>query len=385
MKFFFSHEKKQKYIYSQEFPRNHKSFFRMNASHITYCVCGNSGDTYLSWCVRKVLSCKHYDIIPVAEPVSQENLDRINATSLCIVGGGGLFLPDTNENAISGWQWAISDKQLDSITCPLIVYSIGYNYFYGHKNSEIFIHSVNKLVEKASFVGLRNSGSVNAIRNIVFDEKLKDKVCFQPCITTVAQKLLKTKHRALSKTVVLNMAFDRSEMRFGQSKSLICKKVASAMKLIADKGYAIYYAVHCVGDREFLPYLDLEKVSYELCDISNSLPNEILQFYNSKEIVLGMRGHSQMIPFGLGCRIISLGTHPKIKWFLEDINSMDLYVDLNQDIEQLDSIIFNKFLYVNEEKKLQIDKRLENERDRLWNITMANRDRIKEIVSTRSN
>ncbi len=64
---------------------------------------------------------------------------------------------------------------------------------------------------------------------------------------------------------------------------------------------------------------------------------------------------------------------------------MDLYVDLNQDIEQLDSIIVNKFLYVNEEKKLQIDKRLENERDRLWNITMKNRDRIKEIVSTRSN
>lgn len=70
---------------------------------------------------------------------------------------------------------------------------------------------------------------------------------------------------------------------------------------------------------------------------------------------------------------------------MEDINSMDLYVDLNQDIEQLDSIIVNKFLYVNEEKKLQIDKRLENERDRLWNITMKNRDRIKEIVSTRSN
>ena len=36
---------------------------------------------------------------------------------------------------------------------------------------------------------------------------------------------------------------------------------------------------------------------------------------------------------------------------MEDINSMDLYVDLNQDIEQLNSIIFNKILYVNERKE----------------------------------
>ena len=37
------------------------------------------------------------------------------------------------------------------------------------------------------------------------------------------------------------------------------------------------------------------------------------------------------------------------------------------------------------EKRVKMDRRFENERDRLWNITMKNRDRIKEIISTRSN
>ena len=34
---------------------------------------------------------------------------------------------------------------------------------------------------------------------------------------------------------------------------------------------------------------------------------------------IGMRGHAGMIPFGVGTPIISLVSHPKLRYFLEDI------------------------------------------------------------------
>lgn len=35
-----------------------------------------------------------------------------------------------------------------------------------------------------------------------------------------------------------------------------------------------------------------------------------------------------MIPFGLNCGIISLGTHDKMRWFLDDLGAADWDIDL---------------------------------------------------------
>ena len=43
-----------------------------------------------------------------------------------------------------------------------------------------------------------------------------------------------------------------------------------------------------------------------------------------------MRGHSQMIPFGLCKNIISIISHDKMKYFLEDNNLVDYGVDLDE-------------------------------------------------------
>ena len=44
-----------------------------------------------------------------------------------------------------------------------------------------------------------------------------------------------------------------------------------------------------------------------------------------------MRGHAQLIPFGLRRSIISLVSHPKLYWFLQDIDAVDWAVDVNQE------------------------------------------------------
>lgn len=368
-----------RFVFFQRYPMHLSCFFHKKAAHITYFVCGNAGDTYLSWCVRKVLSCKKYYLQSVRETVSEKLIKKLNACDFTIVGGGGLFLPDTNKNTISGWQWAVSESDLDLLTKPLIVYSVGYNYFDGQENTELFINSINKLVKKASFFGLRNSGSVRAIKELVKDENLRDKVVFQPCLTTVVSKILRINHRPIKNSIAVNMAFDRADRRFGNNKDQICQEIAKAIKQLELCGHKIFYACHCDDDINFLTYLNSEEVNYKVVELCKCLPKDILSFYNKMELVMGMRGHAQMIPFGIGCRILTLGSHQKMKWFLEDINSLDLYIDIKNDSSNLDSRIIKKIKYIEDNSDI-IDKRLAEEKDKLWKITLENRKFIKRNI-----
>ena len=127
----------KKYIKKEEHIECHDKF-----SQVTYPYVGNAGDTVLSQCVRRFFEGKvsntGWNIIEVPNSITQKTIDGINATKALIIGGGGLFLPDTNRNDISGWQWAVSKKQLQDINVPIIVYTVGFNYFKGQIPSELF-------------------------------------------------------------------------------------------------------------------------------------------------------------------------------------------------------------------------------------------------------
>lgn len=83
-----------------------------------------------------------------------------------------------------------------------------------------------------------------------------------------------------------------------------------------------------------------------------------------------------MIPFGVGCRIITLGTHNKMKWFLEDINMENDYVDLTEDVGGISKEIINIFQENNAENCAKADARIKAEKDRLWEISEKNKEVI---------
>ncbi len=351
---------------------------RPKATHITYCRAQNAGDTMLSYCVRQFLPFQNWEIRTVTESINDDVIKQINETNMLVIGGGGLFLPDTNANSISGWQWAISEEQLDRIQVPIIVFAVGYNYFKGQENSELFIRSINALVRKACFIGLRNMGSVRAIREIL-DPALRDKVVFQPCITTVISKIISVK-RKNTKNVGVNIAFDREERRYGENKEKILTEIANAIYEISQLGYKICYIAHCDEDLKFLKYLERLDIDFAVYNLTCALPREVLSCYQRMEIVLGMRGHAQMIPFGVGCKIISLGTHDKMKWFLEDIQVTEWYVDMTKNAKgsHCDDIlkIFRKV----EEAPLKADFKLQCAQEHLWKISCDNREKIMKTL-----
>lgn len=364
---------------------NEKKIFGFGTffSHVTYCLAGNSGDTALSWCVRRVLennfAVKRWNIISVIKKVDEHTVKGLNKTNAVIIGGGGLFLPDTNKNSVSGWQWAIRQDFLCNIKKPIIVFGVGYNFFYGQKVTELFQENLNVLLEKSSFFGLRNIGSVNAVKNIV-NPSLRDKVVYQPCITTLIRKIYNLPEKIKTGTIAFNFAFDRVQLRFGNKKEIIIEKLVNSMKLIKNKGYKVVIVAHMPEDLEILNYTNNE---FDYIDTSRFLPKDLFNFYNHIDMVIGMRGHSQMIPFGLNCEILSLCSHEKMKWFLSDIECSDWGIDLNSNENYLDELIVSKFSEIHEKNADITAKRLIEAQNKLYEITMNNISKIKVLLKER--
>ena len=159
-------------------------------------------------------------------------------------------------------------------------------------------------------------------------------------------------------------------------------QIARAAKRIAGEGYDIVYVCHCPDDRRFIKYLKQEKVNYEFCDMTDWHPMQSYLFYNNIELVVGMRGHAQMIPFGLNCRIISLGTHKKMRWFLDDIDAQDWYIDLRVDTDSLEETIVKKFIDINIVNADITTQRIMDAQKQLFDITKANMQTISSILSS---
>ncbi len=355
-------------------------------SQVSYYASGNAGDTVLSQCVRRTFERQQnslgWNLISVNQAVTHEMIVDINNTQAIIIGGGGLFLPDTNANEISGWQWAINQEQLKEIQVPILVYSVGYNYFPGQEPNELFQQSLKCLCEKASFIGLRNYGSIDAVKSLL-PEELAAKVTYQPCTTTLIRKIYGNKilPKAHTNKIAFNLAFDREERRYLGYRDEICTAIAKAAKEIEDRGYEIIIVAHCDGDEQILPYMKRAGVNFVTKNLSHTFPMEVYQFYNEIECVIGMRGHAQMIPFGLNCEIISLGTHDKMRWFPEDIDALDWYVDLIKEKDHLTKTIVEKFCTIHEVDAENTQLRLLKAQEKLWDITQDNIKEISGILS----
>lgn len=356
-------------------------------SHVTIYAAGNAGDTVLSECVRRTFDRAfdndiNWKLRYLFDPVDDAAVGSINASGFLLIGGGGVFLPDTNENAVSGWEWACGREQLGAIQVPIVLYSVGYNYFRGQQPNELFIENLNAIVERSAFVGLRNHGSVETVRALL-SEPLRDKVCYQPCTTTLIRKLLpELPPKRETGKVAFNFAFDRAERRYGGYQPEIIDQLVRSMHRLRDKGYEIYIVAHCLPDLSMRgavgDWKGIHAVNASMWDL-----DKLARFYNQMDVVLGMRGHAQMIPFGVNCQIISLGSHEKMRWFLEDIDAQDWYVELTEDIPTLSDRVVTKFEEIHERGGAETTRRLLRAQDRLLEITEANMRSIKATVENR--
>jgi len=314
---------------------------KLKLTHVAAFTDGNAGDTIQPTCVRDCFALNgvaaSWKLCHVHHPLDENRLRVANEGDAVVIGSGGLFLKDTIKTG-AGWQWNCTVDQMNRIKVPLIIFAVGYNRFRGQEEFDSgFLDSLHLLLDKSIFFSVRNTGSQRAIRSYLEDQKLRDKIVFQPCTTTLLRRmypnLFSTEIKGAKDFIALNCAFDRSESRFQGRQAEILGGVAGAMKKLSALA-PIRYASNAPSDEKMLPYLDKAGVPYVL-DRLYEIPSEkVVDYYRRPALTLGMRGHAQMVPFGCGTPILSLISHDKLKWFLDDIDEPSWGVDmLESDLE----------------------------------------------------
>ncbi len=367
---------------------NNKKESQIKISHIATFSRWNTGDIMLPLCVKDSFNILQNNInwksFQIALPYSDKHIRRINNSKGLIIGGGGVFISrnDPNRKHPSSWHWNCTTNLTKKINVPIVFFAVGYNQF---RNSEKmpkqFSEHLLSFSKNIKFIGMRNYGSVNKIKEYL-PKNLHNKVHFQPCPTTIISKLYPSFFNNQPKEkenqiIGVNCAFDRSNKRFGNRKEEICISIADAIKNFTNKN-KIKYIIHSPDDRQFVNYLDKLEIKYDIIDLVDKSPIDIINTYQQFSLVIGMRGHSQMIPFGCKIPIISLISHDKLGFFLKDIDRNEWGIDVNvknltnELISKTSHVLKNNSRIINDIESLQCE---------LFKITKENSLRVLEIFN----
>lgn len=350
------------------------------AIHIAALSNGNAGDVLLPIILRdlfeKKIGVKKWNLRSVSKVVDFFDVNQYNKRDFVVIGGGGLFLKDSNPNNLSGWQWACPIEKLQQIKVPIIMFAVGYNRFRGQDDFEpIFTEHINAFVEKAKFVGLRNHGSIENIKSYLKSDGLKNKLVFQPCMTTLTSIIYPSlcDYSKKEDFIAVNCAFDRQSLR--KNDDGILKQIANVCSKLSKITKIKIYA-HMDTDLNILPYLDECSIEYEIVLLQSV--EQIILDYTRPKLVIGMRGHAQMIPFGCNTPILSIISHDKMQWFLDDIHHSEWGVDVLDD--NFETKLYEKAveIYYTTDKIVPL---LKEEQKILYEITLQNLKQIKDIVN----
>jgi hypothetical protein len=297
---------------------------------------GNAGDMLVPlaprWTIEHAAGGPlHWSPVHVHDRFGPDEIALANASRGVLLGGGGLFIPDSGQNSVSGWQWNADAETLRSIATPLVLSGVGYNRFYGQREFDPeFRDALAAVVDHAAFVGIRNRGSMRALSSYLPPE-LVTKLSWHPCGTTVLSRLAPTAGaRSREPFVALNCALDRSSLRLGAGYDHFVRELARAVSVVGRAIPVVYYA-HNGGDASIWKDLCAELGSeIECVDLASLGWSGIVERYRRPSLCIGMRGHAIMIPFGLGVPTISLISHPKLRFFLEDTDGEETGLDADE-------------------------------------------------------
>jgi hypothetical protein len=287
----------------------------------------NAGDKLLTRVfqdlIKKELGAKQAPFLNVRRIFNIADINSMNESNAIILGGGGLFLCDTFSNIVSDWQWGISPSLLNKIEVPLIVHSVGYNRFRNQRGfTTQFDKSVSALLEKSALFSMRHQGDIEKLKKHV-PKQLHKKINMVYCPTlTFNNKYPKLSNTYSGNNMGFLFAGDRLGCRHKDPIGYL-RTIKEFKIYVEAQGIQSILIMHDCSDKWVLKYIDFDQV----IDLSVKTPEEILQTYSSFDYVISDRGHSQMIPFSVGCKIITPISHDKLKFFLEDIKMPQLGVE----------------------------------------------------------
>lgn len=324
-----------------------------SALHI-YAVNGkaNSGDFFLGpatkWQFEREIgeriTWKNFNVRTL---VSEKDIAYYDSFDYLVIGGGGLFLPDTNPNQISCWQWPIKKEYIEKIKAKIYVMSVGWNLFYGQKvcmpnrnndlcfkeRENIFSKNVTALVQNSERFTMRHTGDCEQLKKLL-DHKCHEKIEFDFCPVL---KYVKDRHMPSFSNEKIYHTFeikdDRPNRRYREkSRNQFYTELLQYIRSLLDNKEKIAVMSHD-GSSSFYKFLIKNKIPVKL--INNTVANEktIIDNYSKVKKLYCTAGHSQMMAHALGLDYYSLISHDKLKYFLQDTGNFQnsKYCLINQE------------------------------------------------------
>lgn len=235
------------------------------------------------------------------------HVDAVNSRAdLLLVGGGGLIRGKGDR-----WLFQMPDAVIPRVRVPMIFYGLGYNNFPGEPDiSPAIVDNLRRLQEHALAFSVRNDGSQERLARLGLEfREVPDPGFFvdgdypPPSLP--------------QPYVVVQLAHAISGVRDYSEADLVAGLVPVARQLL-QRGYHLLLAPHVARDEapsralmEALghpPEISMWPWHHMLRDENT---REGLAYYKHAAFVIGMRGHSQICPIGLGVPVITVVSHAK--------------------------------------------------------------------------
>ncbi len=312
---------------------------RQRLLHLDLKTVYSYGDQLLFELVRQTFNSfgggAYFDVTeshPYREPATAAWVDQVNESfDGVVIGGGGIFPRRLNAAAVSGWQWNITTELLARLRKPVIVFGAGNppDFEPDHHNP-VFRTHVNQTMEQSIFFGLRSTGAVDSMREYL-EVPADAPLVFQPCPTTIGRYLLPGLvgvDRPGDRRLGLQLGLETPHIDSGLRPEDIFPRYVELVRQLQADGWEIDFFAHKRTDFAFFAAhgkeLGLNPV--QLYGTPNVLFTGV-HAYAQPTIVLGARGHSQMIPFGTGRIPLSLSTNQKIRFFAHEAGHPEWLID----------------------------------------------------------
>lgn len=346
----------------------------------------NAGDTILGQATEDLIDRDAYwgryhiyEGIPPDKLIQHIN-DKVDAV---VIGGGGFIIPTFTKAAeISGWHCPLSLEQIKRIERPIICFGLGYNKFWGKtKFNELFKPNINELVRRSIFFGLRNHGSIEQLTPYI-EPDLVHKLTYQPDPASLLLNLYPEYENTLPRynELAFQVALDSLGVRFSKSEVVIQKTLKEIRRAIIElsHNHDIKVVLHGVYDAQKKHLSDLygglDVKRYPFVKLFFKPIHVIMDYYAGCPLTVAMRGHGQLIPFGLGNPFVSLVSHPKQEYFLKDVG-------LNSSVRVREKNLSDRIIELVEtldDKSFR--EKIKVEREKLWQITQQNLTKIKTAL-----
>jgi hypothetical protein len=232
---------------------------------------------------------------------------------------------------------------------------------------------VNLTLEKSVFFGLRNHGSVETIKEYI-DAPNRDRVMYQPCPTTLSSFLYPDLFKAEiphERRISAHSIVGKRQARAGFDADKIYDDQVDVLEKLSGEGWRVEGVPHARADMGFHDRLTERGIvsSEHVLWGNRDVLYQGIEYFADLPIILGTRGHAQMVPFGMGTIPLSLYVHHKIRYFATDIGHADWAIDPRKDD-------FQDTLYktINEvyERQPELRKELADVRQRFIDTSMDN-------------